>query len=331
MGIEGNRLVKVSLIQQGPATECKEENIKALLEKIDQVAENERPDFLMPTELSTTQYFPAGASNQKYFDWAEPIPGPITKLVGEKAKEYEMCVVLPMFERSSIKGIYYNSAVVIGPNGEIVEGIMPDGSRVLRHAKNHIPYMPSLSNRYDERSYFKEGAGFPVFDTPKAKIGIVICFERRFPESFRMIALQGAEIAFVPVCSFVLPPRSGDYVLAPESGGASAEEMYTPELRTRALENCMWVCSANRVGVEEVEDQKTRFYGLSSMIHPAGKVVIQASSTQPEEISYELDLEENNRVRQSLPTYKVRRPEIYTLINKPIFREDILNLVEIGE
>ena len=318
MGIEGNRIVKVSLIQQGPASESKEESIKALLEKIDQVAEKERPDFLMPTELSTTQYFPAGPSNQKYFDWAEPIPGPITKLVGEKARKYELCVVLPMFERSSIEGIYYNSAVVIGPNGKIVEGTMPDGSRVLRHAKNHIPYMPTLPNRYDERSYFKEGSGVPVFDTPKAKLGIAICFERRFPESFRMIALQGAEIAFVPVCSFVLAPRPGDYVLAPESSGASAEEMYTPELRTRALENCMWVCSANRVGVEEMEDQKTRFYGLSSIIHPAGKVVIQASSTHPEVISYELDLQENNRVRQSLPTYKVRRPEIYSLINKPM-------------
>ena len=318
MVIEGNRLVKVSLIQQGPAPESKEESVKALLAKIDQVAEKERPDFLMPTELSTTQYFPAGAANQKYFDWAEPIPGPITKLVGEKAKKYELCVVLPMFERSSVEGIYYNSAVVIGPDGEIVEGTMPDGSRVLRHAKNHIPYMPSLPNRYDERSYFKEGAGFPVFDTPKAKIGVAICFERRFPESFRLIALQGAEIAFVPVCSFVLAPRPGDYVLAPESGGTSAEEMYTPELRTRALENCMWVCSANRVGVEEVEDRKTRFYGLSTMIHPSGKVAIQASSTHPEEISCELDLDENKRVRQSMPTYKVRRPEIYTLINKPM-------------
>ena len=318
MGSEGNRLVKVSLIQQGPATESKEDNITALLKKIDQVAEKEHPDFLMPTELSTTQYFPASRSDQKYFDWAEPIPGPSTKLVGEKAKKYEMCVIFPLFERASIKGVYYNSTVVIGPNGKLVEGIMPDGTRVLRHSKNHVPYMTTIPDRYNERFYFKEGPGFPVFDTPKARIGIVICFERRFPESFRMIALQGAEVAFVPVCSFVLPPESGDYVLAPESGGASAEEMYTPELRTRALENCMWVCNANRVGVEEVQNQKTRFYGLSSIIHPSGNVVIQASSTQPEVISYEMDLEENNRVRHSLPTLKLRRPEIYTLLNKPM-------------
>ena len=318
MGIEENRLVKVSLIQQGPARESKDDNIRALLKTIDQVAEKERPDFLMATELATTQYFPAGPSDQKYFDLAEPIPGPSTDLIGEKAKKYEMCVVLPLFEKASIDGVYYNSTAVIGPDGKLVEGIMPDGTRVLRHAKNHVPYMATISDRYDERFHFKEGSGFPVFDTPKAKIGIVICFERRFPESFRMIALQGAEIAFVPVCSFVLPPRSGDYVLAPESDGASAEEMYTPELRTRALENCMWVCSANRVGLEQVQDVKTRFYGLSSIIHPSGKVVKQASSTDPEEISYELDLEENKRVRHSLPIYRLRRPEIYTLINKPM-------------
>jgi len=315
MRSNGNRKVKVSLIQQGPATDSKEDTVKALLEKIDEVAVNEHPDFLMPTELSTTQYFPA-CLDQRYFDWAELIPGPSTELFAKKAKQYEMCLILPLYEKATIESVYYNSAVVIGPDGKIVEGVMPDGTKVLRHSKNHIPYMPSIPDRYNERFYFKEGPGFPVFNTPKAKIGIVICFERRFPESFRMVALQGAEIAFVPVCSFVLPPKPGDYVLAPGSGGASAEEMYTPELRTRALENCMWVCNANRVGVEEVQGQKTRFYGLSSIIHPSGKVVIQASSTQPEVISYEIDLEENSRVRHSLPTFRLRRPEIYTLIDK---------------
>jgi predicted amidohydrolase len=53
-------------------------------------------------------------------------------------------------------------------------------------------------NRFNERFYIKEGPGFPVFNTPKAKIGFVICFDWRFPESFRMIALQGAELEFVP-------------------------------------------------------------------------------------------------------------------------------------
>jgi len=315
MGSQGKRIVRVSLIQQGPATNDKEENIRALLEMIDEVAKKEHPDFLMPTELSTTPYFPA-ALDKRYFDWAEPVPGPSTELFGKKAEEYEICIILPLFEKSNIEGVYYNSVVVIGPDGKILEGIMPDGSKVLRSCKNHIPYMPSIPDGYNERFYFKEGPGFPVFNTPKARIGVVICFERRYPESFRMISLQGAEIAFIPVCSYVLPSVPGDYVLAPGGEGASAEEMYTPELRTRALENCMWVCNANRVGIEEFQGKKSRFYGLTSIIHPTGKIVVQASSDAPEVISAEVDLEETTRVRHTLPTFRLRRPEIYTLIDK---------------
>lgn len=317
MSSDAKRIVKVSLIQQGPASNSKEETVKELLRKVDEVAEKEHPDFLIPTELSTTSYFPAGPFNPKYLEWAETIPGASTERFGEKARKYETCIILPLFERASVHSIYYNSAVVIGPNGKIVEGIMPDGTKVLRYAKIHIPYMPADANKITERFYFKEGPGFPVFDTPKAKIGILICYDRRYPESFRMIALQGAEIAFVPVCSPILPPTPGQYIFGAQSG-ASAKDMFTPELQTRALENCMWVCSTNRVGFEEVDGQKTQYYGLSTIIHPSGKVIAQASSEQPEVISSEIDLEDNIRVQNSIVTLKLRRPETYTLINKSI-------------
>ena len=311
MSSEANRIVKVSVIQQGPATKDKEERIRELFKQVDEVAEKEHPDFLLASELSTTQYFPAGSFEPKYFSWAEPIPGPATERFGEKAKKYGICIILPMFEKSSIESVYYNSAAVIGPDGNIIVGTMPDGTKVLRYAKVHIPYTPSSANIITERFYFKEGPGFPVFDTPKAKIGILICFDRHYPESFRMLALQGAEIAFVPVAS---PTK---FVFGSQSG-ASAKDMYTPELQTRALENCMWVCSANRVGLEEVHDQKTQFYGLSTIIHPSGKVVLQASSEQPEVISSEIDLEDNSRVRHSIALFKLRRPEVYELIDKPM-------------
>jgi predicted amidohydrolase len=304
-------MVKVSVIQQGPATKDKEQRIRELLKQVDEVAEKEHPDFLLSGELSTTQYFPAGSFEPKYFTWAEPIPGPTTERFGEKAKKYGICIILPMFEKSSTESVYYNSAAVIGPDGNLIVGRMPDGTQVLRYAKVHIPYAPSSANIITERFYFKEGPGFPVFDTPKAKIGILICFDRRYPESFRMLSLQGAEMAFVPVCSpttFVFDSQSG----------TSAKDMYTPELQTRALENCMWVCSANRVGLEEVHDQKTQFYGLSTIIHPSGKVVLQASSEQPEVISSEIDLEDNSRVRHSVALFKLRRPELYELIDKPM-------------
>jgi predicted amidohydrolase len=315
MGSEAIRTVKVSLIQQGPATTSKENRVRELLEKVEEVAEKEHPDFIMPTELSTTQYFATGVFNPKYLDWAEHIPGPSTEQFAEKAEKYHTCIILPLIEKGSIEGLYYNSAVVIGPDGKIVEGVLPDGTRIPRYAKVHLPYMPADPDQVTERFYFKEGPGFPVFDTQKAKIGILICFDRRFPESFRMLALQGAEIAFVPTCSPTVPPKPGEHIFGAQGGG-SAKEMYTPELRTRALENCMWVCSANRVGLEQVGNQKTQFYGLSAIIHPSGRVVAQASSEHPEVIHCEIDLEENSKVRHSILTFKLRRPETYPLLNK---------------
>jgi N-carbamoylputrescine amidase len=88
----------------------------------------------MPTELSTTQYFPA-CLDQRYFDWAEPIPGPSTELFAKKAKQYEVCLILPLYERATIESVYYNSAVVIGPDGKIVKEscpMVPGFSVILR-------------------------------------------------------------------------------------------------------------------------------------------------------------------------------------------------------
>src|SRR5512136_896292 len=113
MSSEANRIVKVSVIQQGPATKDKEERIRELLKQVEEVAQKEHPDFLLASELSTTQYFPAGSFEPKYFSWAEPIPGPTTERFGEKAKKYGICIILPMFEKSSIESVYYNSAAVI--------------------------------------------------------------------------------------------------------------------------------------------------------------------------------------------------------------------------
>jgi N-carbamoylputrescine amidase len=307
MNVEQNtRLVKITLIQRGPAVENKEKTLKDLLAQFDQVLEKEQPDFIMPIELCTTPYFPV-VRDEKYFDWAEPIPGPSTELFAEKAKMYNTSVILPIFEKSALEGAYYNSAVIIGPDGKIIDGKMPDGTRVNRYAKTHIPAVKSLKGWVDETFYFSPGPGFPVFETAKARIGILICHDRRFPEAWREVVLQGAEIVFVPVDS----PGLG------KEGGATFEDMFVVELRTRALENCVWVCAANQGGVETVQDKQHTFYGRSCIIDPTGKVVALAPSSKPAVISTIIDLEEVNKARDYLNTFKRRRPELYKLIQRP--------------
>lgn len=309
---KSQRLVKISLIQHGPHSAIKE-NIKEeitqwLLKKVDEVAEKERPDFMMPTELATTPYC-CGVQDVRYFDWAEPIPGPTTELFAEKAKKYEMVFILPMYEKAKVEGVRYNSTVVLGPDGKIIEGIMPDGSRVNRFAKVHIPRLVlPTGQQIDERFYYDGGPGFPIFHTPKGKIGIYTCYDRHFPEGWRALSLQGAEVIFNPACAMILTPEKG----------AISKSMYTAELQTMAMQNIVWICAANRVGIEEVGGVKLDFYGMSAIYHPTGEIVAQASSTEAEVINQVIDLEETARMRGFWSFMRYRRPELYGLVCSPM-------------
>ena len=173
------RLVKISLIQRGPAPEDKDKTVEGNLKLVDEAAATEKPDFICFNELSTTPYF-CMIKDDHYFSWAEPIPGPITQAFGEKAKKYGCTIIVPMYEKA--EDGYYNAAVVIGPDGKIIQGIMPDGSSIHRYAKLHTPISekttPTGKLYMWEGYYFKGGPGVPVFKTPKATIGITICLSR---------------------------------------------------------------------------------------------------------------------------------------------------------
>ena len=308
MAAEKQRLVKIAVVQRGPAVENREANLKTLLRLIDEAAQG-NPDFLVLNELSTTPYFCA-VQEARYFDWAEPIPGPSTQAVAQKAREHRCCIIFPLFERGALEGLYYNSAVVFGPDGQLIPGVMPDGTRVNRFAKVHIPQIevvkPEGKLRIDETYYFSGGPGFPIFQTPKATIGVLICYDRRFPESWRSLALQGAEVVFLPSdCPALFPER-----------GAASEEMFVAELQAMALQNELWVVAANMGGHETCAAITTQFYGRSCVIHPSGAVVAQAPSTEPALLTATIDLEENNRMRRFIPLFRDRRPGLYGLLAK---------------
>jgi N-carbamoylputrescine amidase len=300
------RKVKITAFQPGPNTEDIEKNRSMLLKKIDEIAEKERPDFLLLGELSTLPYIGA-VLDTKYFSWAETIPGPTTELFAEKARKYEMCLLLGIFERAQYEGVYYNSLVVLGPEGKIIEGIFPDGKRTLRYVKSHIPYVIRDPSKYNEAFYFTPGFGWPIFNTPKAKIGLTICFDRHFPEPFRILALQGAEIIFNPNVAMGFKATTG---------GASMAETFLIELQSRSAENSVWLCVVNKAGTETLQAQETYCYGNSAIIDPTGKIVAKAPSNDEAVISYEANLEEVVNTRRMLPLFRARRPHLYSLITK---------------
>jgi predicted amidohydrolase len=132
---------------------------------------------------------------------AETIPGQSTKLFSRLAKKHNIVIVAPLFEKSK-KGKFYNTAVVIGCDGEITG----------TYRKAHIPYDPY----FYEKNYFEPGdSDYQVFDTSFARIGVLICYDQWFPEPARINMLKGAEIIFYPRQSATLKP-----LRRPAIGGA---------------------------------------------------------------------------------------------------------------
>ncbi len=220
---------------------------------------------------------------QPMFEIAEPIPGPTIDKVSEIAKKYRMYVIAPIFEKAG-PGLYYNSAPVIDPEGEVI-----GTSR-----KRHIPAVQSL-----EKLYFRPGSEFPVYEAPFGKFGIGICFDRRFPETARILALNGAEIYFNPVAA-------GGYV----------KETYELIARMRAIDNAMFSVFVNRAGTEG----KTHFFGDSIICDPWGKIIASAGEKENEIVSATINLEDVDKARIESGVFRDLRPDIYHRMTDPILR-----------
>ena len=291
--------MRVAAIQQGPNEADPRTNVERLLRAIDEAAAG-GANVVLPTELSTTPYF-CGAPAPAYREWAEPVPGLVTAAVGERARRHELVVVLPLFVRGA-EGRYTNSAVVIGPDGRTIPGTLADGGQVPYFSKVHLPKIDSDTLVTDEPLHFTAGKTFPVFATPHGVIGVLICYDRRFPEAWRELALAGAAVVFMPACVPAWDPASA----------ASSAETFIAELRTRACENLLYVVACNRVGVEEVDGRRTTFIGKSCILGPGGAVLAEAPTDAPAILRATLDLAEVERTRARLPLLRDRRPATYT-------------------
>jgi len=271
-------MVKVGLIQMSCVDENNPEpNMEKALRLIDEAA-GKGANIVALQELFNTPYFPnRPRDSQKYFAMAETIPGPTIDRVADKAREHNMVIMAPIYERE-MAGVYYNSAAVIGPDGELI-GV---------YRKMHIPH----SDDYIEKYYFKPGnLGFPVFDTPFGKIGVLICYDRHFPEGARALGLAGAEILLIPVAS----PRP------------TASEVFVKELMGMAIANQYFVAAVNRVGVELKEE----FYGTSLVCDPRGNIIAQAGNQEDEVLVTEIDLAQVEMTRNNWLFYRDRRPDAY--------------------
>jgi len=226
----------------------------------------------------------------KYYDYAEPADGYITQRFQALAKEYHMVIVLPIYEEEQT-GVYYNTAVVIDA----------DGSVLGKYRKHHIPSRP----RFWEKFYFRPGnLGYPVFDTAVGKVGVYICYDRHFPEGWRELGLNGAELVFNPSAT---KPGLSNRLWELEQPAAAAANQY-------------FIGANNRIGTESEEfgDKAVTFYGSSYFVDPRGNYVGEVASTGGEEVVIrDIDLDVIREVRNSWQFYRDRRPDSYQATVKP--------------
>jgi len=232
-------------------------------------------------ELFYGPYFCQVQENE-HFDYAEPIPGgPTTRLMQDLARETEMALVVPMFEKED-DGFYYNTAAVVDA----------DGTYLGKYRKQHIPHVKG----FWEKFYFRPGnGGYPVFDTRTAgRIGVYICYDRHFPEGWRALGLKGAKIVFNPSAT---------------SRGLSMY-LWNLEQPAAAVANEYYIGAINRVGTEPYGTND--FYGSSYFVNPRGQFVGEAASDKEEELVVrDLDLDTIDEVRKTWAFYRDRRPDAY--------------------
>jgi N-carbamoylputrescine amidase len=243
-------------------------------------------------ELFRSQYF-CREENHALFALSEPIPGPSTEALGRLARELGVIVVASLFERRAA-GLYHNTAAVIGMDGRIL-GL---------YRKMHIPDDPL----YFEKFYFTPGdLGFPNFDTPFGRVGVLVCWDQWYPEAARLSSLAGANILFYPTAIGWHPSEKAQH------GKAQLDAWQTIQ-RGHAIASGIYVAAANRVGFEGPPDHGLEFWGSSFVADPFGQIIAQASTDKEETLIVECDTHRMEEIRQNWPFLRDRRIDAYAPI-----------------
>jgi len=261
--------MKAGFYQFSPQFGKKDKNLK----KVSSVLSDANLDLVVLPEFFATGY--QFASADEVAALSETIPGGFTTgFLSDLSRERRVYIIAGLPEKDG--DIYYNSAILIGPEGLL--GI---------YRKTHL--------FFEEKLYFAPGnTGFKVWNTGVGLVGVMICFDWFYPESMRALALLGAEVIAHP-SNLVLP--------------------YCPQaMPVRCLENRVFAITANRTGSEDRKGgQALKFIGQSQIVSPEGKILIKASEGEEELLMVDLNPQDarNKLLNPFNDILKDRRLELY--------------------
>lgn len=275
------REVTIAVVQMRPKLGEPEENLVKMSEMISTIASQQKVDLIVFPELITS----GNELGVRFTEVAQRVPGPTINLMAQRANDYGIYIAFGMATKEKVESVLYNSAVLVGPEGDLVDV----------YNKVHL--------RGEERMAFREGFRLPVADTEIGAIGLMIGYDLAYPEVARSLALDGAEI----IC-----------VLA--NWEASHIDEWKTYVRARAYENSVFIAAVNRVG----EDVTLNFGGESMVVGPRGEIFASlADETDPTTGAplegfavARIDLDNVRKNREEFQFIQTRQPAVYRSIVK---------------
>jgi predicted amidohydrolase len=265
--------MRVAVAQTEPRLGEKERNLDVCVARIAQAADQGAALLVLP-ECAISGYMFDSA--EEALASAEPIPGPSTEVLERESRRLGTHVICGLLER--VGDVLHNAAVLVGSDGLI--GV---------YRKTHLPFL-------GVDRFVTAGDELPLFETPLGRIGIEICYDLRFPEATRTLALRGADLIAHPT-NFPLAARL-------------QTEFIT---RARAAENRVYLLTANRVGKERWGE----FCGWSQIVDPYGDRLAEAGAQEEALLVADYDVQLARDKDYVIPgEYEVflfehRRPELY--------------------
>lgn len=266
--------VNVAAVQMAPVFMDPAANQRTILEWLGRAAAAGARLVVLP-ECALAGYM--FRNPQEAAGYAEPVPGPFSRTLVEACAALNVYAVVGMLEKE--EGAVYNTALLAGP-----EGVLG------RYRKTHLPVL-------GVDRFARPGDALEVFETPIGSIGLLVCYDMRFPEPPRVLALKGAELIVHPTN---WPRASADF----------------PDFVTKAAARAsgVFLVSCNRVGQERGAD----FLGRSQIIPPSGRPLAEADDHSEMMIQAELDLALAHQKKVvhipgefELDSFGDRRPELY--------------------
>lgn len=245
-------------------------------------------------ELSNVPYFPleTGSADAKT---AVAIDGPEVAAFGEVARRHQCYLMLGVYLSDGERR--FNSAVLLGKDGKVVAGRTQRGERATHFNKVHLCDVNLPTAVFCETAYFAAGSDYVVWDLPFGSVGVLICYDRHFPEAWIALRDMGAEI----VCVCTTSPLS-------------ASAYFVPETQAMAAQQSVYAAISNRAGhqVLRTSGRETEFLGASLIAGPGGDIVAAAAPREPVKLVQSvLEAKKLEDMRFAHQFHERRRPDTY--------------------